>query len=129
MKGSSHQRDGHASLNHLSLAHSHFNAGRREKEEQFVEVLPLCTLFFLCLGLVFMLLASLTAMGLQKRGYDASLVLNMGKGLTAEKETEVLKDCAKGYRSRMCGVAKVFTGSVMPSEPVPPAGRRCGEGG
>ena len=67
----------------------------REKEEQFAEVFTLCTLFFLCLGLVFMLLASLTAMGLQRRGYDASLVLNMGKGLTAEQETEVLRGYAK----------------------------------
>ena len=96
MKGSSHQRDGHASLNHLSLAHSHFNAGRRGERGAVRRGITAFTLFFLCLGLVFILLASLTAMGLQKRGYDASLVLNMGKGLTAEQETEVLKGCAKG---------------------------------
>ena len=66
----------------------------QEKEEQFAEVFTLCTLFLLCFGLAFMLLASLTALGLQRRGYDASLVLNMGKGMLAEQETEALKGCA-----------------------------------
>ena len=67
----------------------------QEKEEQFAEVFTLCTLFLLCFGLAFMLLASLTALGLQRRGYDASLVLNMGKGTIAEQETEALKGSAK----------------------------------
>ena len=67
----------------------------QEKEEQFAEVLTLCTLFLLFFGLAFMLLASLTAMGLQRRGYDASLVLKMGKGMIAEQETEALKGCAR----------------------------------
>ena len=41
-----------------------------------------------------MLLASLTAMGLQRRGYDASLVLNMGKGIIAEEEMQAVRECA-----------------------------------
>ena len=41
-----------------------------------------------------MLLASLTAMGLQRRGYDASLVLNMGKGIIAEEDTQAVRECA-----------------------------------
>ena len=66
----------------------------QDKEEQFAEVFTLCTLFFLSFGLAFMLLASLTAMVLQRRGYDASLVLDMGKGIIAEEEAEALKGCA-----------------------------------
>ena len=67
----------------------------QEKEEQFGEAFTFCILFLLFFGLAFMLLASLTAMGLQRRGYDASLVLNMGKGMIAEQETEALKGFAK----------------------------------
>ena len=101
----------------------------QEKEEQFAEVFTLCILL-LFFGLAFMLLASLTALGLQRRGYDASLVLNMGKGMIAEQETEALKGFATALLEVAAdelqlgieggGIAEVFRGSVMPSEPVPP---------
>ena len=66
-----------------------------EKDEQFAEVFTLVTLFFLCFGLAFMLLASLAAMALQRRRYSALLVLNIGKRIIAEEETEALRGCAE----------------------------------
>ena len=66
----------------------------REKEEQFAQVFTMCTLLFLCIGLAFMLLSSLTAMCVQWRGRDASPVLNMGKGIVVEEQTQAVRECA-----------------------------------
>ena len=67
----------------------------REKEEQFAQVFTMCTLLFLCIGLAFMLLSSLTAMCVQWRGRDASPVLNMGKGIVVEQQMKALQRCAE----------------------------------
>ena len=68
---------------------------QEDKDEQFVEVWTLCALLFLCFGLAFMLLASLTAMCVQRRGHDASLVLNMGNGVVAVEQMKALQRCAE----------------------------------
>ena len=72
-------------------------------DEQFVEVWTFCALIFLCFGLAIMLLASLTAMWAQRRGLDASLVLNMGTGVVAAEQMKALHRCAQALLEAAAG--------------------------